>query len=194
MRGEEPIDGNPTTMHSTQAERGATIGCLWAVTKTAKKYNLKRGACTLYVDNRGSYSQGRIPATGEGPFRHLTEDYDYKAIRTMLEDELERVHSITVKYRWVQGHQDIKPILDKEGNKPPLTKAAKINIECDKRAGEYRREPEETRIPGNNPIMPTIARVYFVSKGQINISMLENQISEHYRGENLRIKLQDKFE
>jgi len=33
MRGEGTVDGNPTTMHSTRAERDATIGFLWAVTK-----------------------------------------------------------------------------------------------------------------------------------------------------------------
>ena len=37
MEGEGPIDGNPMTMHSMRAERGATIGCLWAITKLAKK-------------------------------------------------------------------------------------------------------------------------------------------------------------
>ena len=56
MEGEGPIDGNPTTMHSTRAERGATIGCLWAITKLVKKYSLRKGACTLFIDNKGSYN------------------------------------------------------------------------------------------------------------------------------------------
>ena len=64
MEGGGPIDGNPETMHSTRAERGATIGCLWAITKMAKKYKVRKGACTLYIDNRGSYGQGRILVAG----------------------------------------------------------------------------------------------------------------------------------
>ena len=75
MHGEGPIEGNPNTLHSTRAERGATIGCLWTITKLAKQYILKKGICTLFIDNQGSYKQGNIPEQGKGPFRHLTKDY-----------------------------------------------------------------------------------------------------------------------
>ena len=134
-------------MHSTRAERGSTIGCLWAINKLAKKYSLKKGACTLYIDNKGSYNQGRILSQGERPFQHLTKDYDYKVVKTMLEDELRKAHNIEIKYQWAQGHQDTKPILDKKGKRTPLTRAAKININCDKRAAEYRRKPEKNKTP-----------------------------------------------
>ena len=108
MYGEGPVDGDPSTMHSTRAERCATVGCLWAITKLAKTYKLREGECTLHIDNQGSFKQGNIPEQGEGPYRHLTDDYDYKCIRTLLETELKHSHNIAIKYQWVQGHQDKK--------------------------------------------------------------------------------------
>ena len=36
MQGEGQIDGDPRTLHSTRVERGATVGCLWAIMKLAK--------------------------------------------------------------------------------------------------------------------------------------------------------------
>ena len=194
MYGEGPVDGDPNTMHSTRAERGATVGCLWAITKLAKKYTLKEGECTLHIDNQGSYKQGHIPEKGEGPYRHLTDDYDYKCIRTMLERELKITHNITINYQWVQGHQDKKPIRDKEGLPVPLTRAAKINIACDKRAGDYRKNPETDRKPGKNPTFPTAAKVYFVAQNQVNTGNLENQIMTLRHGQKLRKKLQQKFD
>ena len=99
MHGEGPVDGNPRKLHSTRAEIGATVGCLWAIMKLAKKYTLKEGVGTLYIDNQGSYQQGSIPGKGGGPFRHLTEDYDYKCIRTKLENEFRDIHNIEVNYQ-----------------------------------------------------------------------------------------------
>ena len=119
---EEPIDGNPKNLYSTRAERGATIGCLWEITKLTKKYNIKEGACKLYIDNQGSYKQGRIQEQGEGPFRHLTKDYDYKSIPTKIENELKDIHKIDIIYQWVQGHQDTQPIRDKKGKLSPAYK------------------------------------------------------------------------
>ena len=67
MGGAGPIDGDPATMQSTRAERGATIGSLYAILGVAKDYNLRKGQATLYVDNQGSYTKGKAPEKGEGP-------------------------------------------------------------------------------------------------------------------------------
>jgi len=123
----------------------------------------------------------------------LIEDYDYKAIRAILEDELLKVHNIAIHYQWVQGRQDTKPILDKEGMCTLLSKAAKININCDKPASRYRRNPNKERRPHNKPIIPTEAKVYLSSKGQINIGILEDHIMIHRHGEKIEKKLKDKF-
>ena len=83
--------------------------------------------------------------------------------------------------------------MDKEGKRLPLSKAAKIKIDCDKRAGEYRRKPEENRKPEKNPLMPTEVKVYFASKGQISVDKLDDQIMKHRHGEKLKKKLMEKF-
>ena len=93
----------------------------------------------------------------------------------------------------MQGHQDTKPIIDKEGKILPLTRAAKINIDCDKRAGEYRRNPEECRRPEGNPQMLTEVKVYFASEKQICVEKLDNQIMLHRHGKKLKKKLIEKF-
>ena len=74
-----------------------------------------------------------------------------------------------------------------------MFKAAKININCDKRAGEYRRKPDANRTSQNNPIMPTEIKVYFASKGQIIINKLEEQIMSHRHGKKLERKLKEKI-
>ena len=73
------------------------------------------------------------------------------------------------------------------------SKAAKINIDCNKRAGEYRGKPEENRKPDKNPVMPTEVKVYFASKVQTSVDKLEDQIMKHRHGEKLRKKLSEKF-
>lgn len=123
----------------------------------------------------------------------MTEDYDYKVIRTMLEDKLKKVHNIEIHYKWVQGHKDLKPILDKEGKRTLLTKAVKININCNKRASTYRINLDRERIPQNNPIMPTESKVHFASKGQIKVGKLDDQIMLHQHREKLATKLKEKF-
>ena len=100
MSGAVPIDGDLATIQSTRAERGATIGSLYAILCDAKDYNLKKGQAILYVDNQGSYTKGKAPEKGEDPYRHLGEDYNYKVIRKELEDELEVYHNIVIKYIW----------------------------------------------------------------------------------------------
>ena len=60
MYGKGAIDGNSITLNSTRTEREATVDCLWAIMKLAKKYEIKPGACSLYIDNQGSYKQEKI--------------------------------------------------------------------------------------------------------------------------------------
>ena len=49
MEGEGPIDGNPTSMHSTRAERGATIGCLWALYVAVFQFCIATAQEVLYA-------------------------------------------------------------------------------------------------------------------------------------------------
>mmetsp|Transcript_28596 Transcript_28596/g.57114 ORF Transcript_28596/g.57114 Transcript_28596/m.57114 type:complete len:132 (+) Transcript_28596:358-753(+) len=111
----------------------------------------------------------------------------------MLEDEQRNTHNIEIQYQWVKGHQDTKLILDKEGKRLPLSKAAKINIDCDKQAREYRRKPEENRKPEKNQLMPTEVKVYFPSKDQISVDTIDDQIMKHRHGGKLKKKLMGKF-
>ena len=131
MSGASSIDGDPTTMQSTRAERGATIDSLYAILEVAKDYNIRKGQATLYVDNQASYTKGKAPAQGEGPYRHLGEDCDYKMIRKKIEEELSGHHNIDIQYKWVREHQDTKPMKDKMNKIIPLSPQAILNIHCD---------------------------------------------------------------
>ena len=112
----------------------------------------------------------------------------------MFKKELKNSHNITINYQWVQGHQDKKPIRNKEGQPVPLSKAAQINIACDERAGAYQIKPEKVRELQNNPIFPTAAKVYFVAQDQVNTGNLDNEIMLLRHGLKLRNKLQKKFD
>ena len=111
-----------------------------------------------------------------------------------MNSRLRTTHNIGIDYAWVQGHQDTNPIRDKEGKVLPLTRAAKINIDCDMRAGKYQTDPAPDRIPRHNPVIPTAANVYFSSKGQTNIGALEAQVMMHRHEETMKQKLMEKFD
>ena len=124
------------------------------------------------MDNQGSYTKGKASEKGEVPYRHLGEDYDYKIIRKELEEELEVYHNIHIKYKWVRGHQDSKPMKDKKNKDIPLSPQAILDIHCDKRADQYWKHPSGNRIPSQNPPIPTEVQAYYKSKDQVNVSRI----------------------
>ena len=101
----------------------------------------------MHVDNMGAYGKGNSLKRGEGTFKHIIQDYDYKLHKSSIEFKLQQDHNINVEYHHVKAHQDEKPLRDKEGKLIPLTAAACLNIYCDQQAGKERTHPPEGYEP-----------------------------------------------
>ena len=81
IEGVGPLDGDPHTLDLTTTERGGFLGPLYTAYQLAHKYNLKWGEITMHIDNIGSYTASDPPQKGEGPLRHLTDDYHLKLLK-----------------------------------------------------------------------------------------------------------------
>ena len=126
----------------------------------------------MHVDNTGSYKKGNAPRMGDGTFRHVISDYDLKLHKSSLEHKLHTDHNISVEYHHVKAHQDTTPLRNNKGEIIPLTKEAKLNIICDKLAGEERLHSTPGYESKPNPEMAKYTKIYFESKGVININHL----------------------
>ena len=138
------VDGDTLTNDSTRAERGGRVGVLAAVVHVARMYKIQEGHILLLIDNTTALQYGTRPRYGDGPFKHLADDYDLKCWATKFEQELLWNHNIMVTYQHVYSHQD-DPVKLMKIN-PSLTWAeaklkaqtpsvhAQLNIACDREA------------------------------------------------------------
>lgn len=179
IRGSGPVDGHLDHMNSTRAERAGFIGPFMNTLHIAQEFNITTGTLHMHVDNTGSYRKGNAPKMGDGTFRHVISDYDLKLHKYSLEHKLKTDHNITVEYHHVKAHQDTTPVKDTKGKAVSLTKAAKLNIICDKMAEEERNKPTPGHEPKLNPEMAINTKIYFESKGIVNINKLCVQIHKH---------------
>ena len=167
IEGAGMVDGNPATNDSTRAERGGRISILGAVLQIAEQYELQQGHVKILIDNITALAYGNKPREGDGPFKHLTDDYDLKCWVTRLEMRLLKKHNIVITYKHVYSHQDDPQKLikiNKDLHLAEATKRAKspspealLNIACDK-AAERGREIL-AGMPRINPITPKEAQV-----------------------------------
>ena len=74
-----------------------------------------------------------------------------------------RNHNITIEYEWVKSHQDTKPLKTRNGKSLPLTKAALINIDYDKRVTKFMNKPT-SRPSKNNLLIPEDTGAYLKRK------------------------------
>ena len=176
IQGSGPVDGNIKSMNSTRAERAGLLGPLFNTLGLAQEFQLGEGTLHMHVDNMGAYGNGNAPQRGEGTFKHVIQDYDYKLHKSSLEFKLNQDHNITVEYHHVKAHQDDKPLKDKEGKPIPLTAAARLNIHCDRQAEKERSHPSEGYEPKINPEMSNGTQLFFKSHGVINVNNLQEQI------------------
>ena len=88
----------------------------------------------------------------------------------------------------MRGHQDTKPMKDKNNRNIPLSPQAILNIHCDKRAGQYWNHQDINRKTSKNPSMPTETQAYYKPKDQINRRKITQQIVLHRHGPRLRKK------
>ena len=138
------VDGDTATNVSNQAERGGRIGILAVILKIAKIHDIQRGHVKILIDNKQALAYGTQPRHGDGPFKHLADDYDLKCWITKLEIELAQSHNILITYEHVYSHQDdpvklmkIDPQLSykeaiEKAKKPSVQ--AQVNMVCDKEA------------------------------------------------------------
>ena len=98
----------------------------------------------MHVDNTSSFLDGDPPRQGEGALRHLGGDYDLKQMKKLCGESLE-LRNIEIEWNHVKAHQDEKKNQkkDKEGKAIPLTQAALINTDCDRRAENFYTHPDE---------------------------------------------------
>ena len=148
----------------------------------------------MHVDNTSSFQDGNPPRPGEGALRHLGGDYALKQLKKLCDESLEH-HNIEVEWQHVKAHQDEKKNRqkDKAGKLIPLTQAAHMNIDCDRRAEEFYSHPDETQQSSAliNPIESM--QVYFRSNGVINTGKLYTQIVRDRHGPPLKQYIKDKY-
>ena len=123
----------------------------------------------MHVDKIASFINCDPPRPWEGPLRHLTNDYDLKQLSSICDEALDR-HNISVSWCHVKVHQDDKQNKkkDKNENYPPLSQAAMLNIDCDRRADDAYTTPFESFRPREETIVPEQAGAVFQSGGIIN--------------------------
>ena len=85
IQGSGSVDGNIKAMNSTRAERAGLLGPLLNTLGLAQDYQLTEGTLHMHVDNMGAYGKGNAPQRGEGTFKHVIQDYDYKLHKSSLE-------------------------------------------------------------------------------------------------------------
>ena len=131
----------------------------------------------MHVNNIASFTNCDPPPPWEGPLRHLADDYDLKQLKTVCDEALDR-HNISVSWCHVKAHEDDKrnKKKDKNGNYPPLSQAAMLNIDYDWRADDAYTTPFESFRPREEIIVPEQAGAVFQSGEIINTSKLKRQI------------------
>ena len=141
----------------------------------------------MHVDNIASFTNCDPPRPWEGPLRHLTDDYDLKQLKAACDTALNR-HNILVTWCHVKAHQDDKKNRKKDENGEilPLSQAALLNIDYDRRADAVYESPYEDFRPRAEIIVPEQARAVFVSGGITNTSKLKKQIMRDRHGPPLR--------
>ena len=85
ISGSGMVDEAQSTNDSNRAERGGRIGILAVILKIAKLHDIKKGHVKILIDNKQALVYGTRPRHGDGPFKHLADDYDLKCWTTKLE-------------------------------------------------------------------------------------------------------------
>ena len=137
------------------------------ILQIAEKHELQQGPVKILIDNTTALSYGNRPREGDGPFKHLTDDYDLKCWATRLELRLLKKHNIVITYKHVYSHQDDPQKLMMMNKNLTLAEARKqakspnpealLNIACDKAA--ERGGETLAGMPRTNPITPKEAQV-----------------------------------
>ena len=100
------VDGDCEINDSTRAERGGRVGMLAVLIHYAKYINLTKVHITILIDNQQALRYGTCPRHGDGPFKHLADDFDLKCWASIFEQDLKRNHNIILDYQHVYSQQD----------------------------------------------------------------------------------------
>ena len=100
------IYGDIESDDSTRPERGGRVGILAVITHIAKTFNLSKGHVTVLIDHQQDLKYGTSPRQGDGPFKHLTDDYDLRCWASIFEQDLKRKNNVLLTYQHIYSHQD----------------------------------------------------------------------------------------
>ena len=70
------------------------------------KHKIRKGRSTVYIDHTNATVHESASRPGEGPFKHLPENYDIRSIVYTVECILLNDHGIEVEYRHVYSHTE----------------------------------------------------------------------------------------
>ena len=203
IEGPGIVDGDQDTNDSTRAERGGRIGILGAICYIAQKFKIQTGMVNVYIDNKTALEYGNKPREGDGPFKHLTDDYDLKCWVSRLETRLEQTHGIKIQYHHVYSHQD-DPLKVLKIHRGTITlqqakekaanpgKIALLNIACDKAANRGWTDCQVEQ--SNNPILPKELRVALDIKGTFVFRNMKKQIEWASSHGDMEAYMQEKYE
>ena len=100
------VDKDGDTNDSTRAERGGRVAILAILVHVVKSFDLNQGHVTILIDNQQALRYGTSPRQGDGPFKHLADDYDLKCWASLFENDLKHNHNILLNYQHVYSNQD----------------------------------------------------------------------------------------
>ena len=137
----------------------------------------------MHIDNIASFTNYGPPRPWEGPLRHLTDDYDLKQLKPVCGTALKR-HNISIDWCHVKAHQDENKnrTKDANGDYHPLSQAALLNIDCDKRADKMYTTPHKRYRLKSAILVPELVGAVYKSGGIINTSKLKRQIMKDRHG------------
>ena len=100
LEGDNWVPGTPEDQSAYRSELAGVGGILASTAIIIQKYNITSGAITIALDGESALDQ----AESEKPLRISQPDFD------LLQDIRARIKSlpISVKWRWVEGHQEEK--------------------------------------------------------------------------------------
>ena len=156
------VDRDRETNDSTRAERGRSVVILAILVYFAKSCDLQKGHMLILIDHQQALRSGICPRQGDGPFRHLADDYDLECWASFFEQDLKRNHNTILDYLHMYSYQEDPIKLMKLHPEINLVQAihmakhpsvhVKISIVCDREI-----ERGHTLFQGKqtvNPIIP----------------------------------------
>ena len=93
---------------SMQAERREQAAIVGKTPQITQEQKIKTSMIMVCIDNKNAIVKGSTVRTGDGPFRHLKEDYNLQSKVFETKYTLLKQHGIEVRYKHVYSHMEEK--------------------------------------------------------------------------------------